>query len=368
MAKAASPRLDRVRLDRRRFLAGSAASGLSLALIRPARSADDGQQPLSVFNWFSYIGETTIETFTRRTGVAVRYDVFANNAELLTRLREETTAYDVIFPSDYMLETMVKRDMLAPLDHARLPNLKHLDRDPNFVDPRFNPGLEHGVPYVWGAMGIGYRKSKLESPPDSWSWLFEREKSVRFRDRLALIADPRATLGAALKYLGRSANSTDAPAIARARDLILAIKPNVRTFAPDSGQDLLRAGLVDVAVEWNSDMIDLMEEDRDIGFAVPREGTMLWIDNVCIPAGSRHPENAHAFIDHLHDPGVNAEIANFIRYATPNATARRYVEPADVNNRAIYAPPGLVAKSEVIVDVGPAQLLYDDAWEAIEAA
>ncbi|MEE8202919.1 MAG: spermidine/putrescine ABC transporter substrate-binding protein [Alphaproteobacteria bacterium] len=355
------------RLSRRRFVAGATAVAAALTAA-PLRVRAAGEASVSVYNWEAYIGEHTLDTFARRTGIAVAYDLYANNEELFASLRHGNPGYDVIFPSDYMVETMISLNMLTPLDHGSIPNLRHIDRDPNFSDPPFNRRLRFGVPYMWGTMGIGYRRSALDRAPDSWAWIFDEAKSEAFEGRIAVLNDRRVMIGVALKYLGYSMNSTTAREIVEARDLLIRAKKNIRTFAPDSGQDLLLVGDVDIAVEWNGDIGRAQANDGDIGYAVPREGSMLWMDNVCIPRSAPHARNAHAFINHLLDPAVNAEIANFVHFATANATARERINPADLNDPIVYAPPWLVARCEALADVGEYRRLYDEAWTAILAA
>jgi spermidine/putrescine transport system substrate-binding protein len=351
-------------LPRRRFLQGTAALGITLtAMPRSGWAAEE--KLINVYNWDTYIGETTLDTFTGSTGIKVQYDLYANNEELFAKLKAGNPGYDVIFPSDYMVESMIATNMLEEIDHAKIPNIKHIDPNPNFSNPAFNPGLKFGVPYFWGTMGIGYRISKVDGVPDSWGDILDSDK---YAGRIALLEDQRAMIGFTLKYLGFPMNSINPEEIAKARDLLIKNKKNFKTFAPDSGQDLLLSGEVDLAVEWNGDIVQIMEEDDDIAYVVPKEGGMVWVDNICIPTGAPHPDNAHAFINHIHDPVVNAEIANTIHYPTANLSAQKMVLPADLVNPAIYPPPETLARCEQIVDVGDATRLYDEAWTAIKAS
>jgi spermidine/putrescine transport system substrate-binding protein len=217
---------------------------------------------------------------------------------------------------------------------------------------------------MWGTIGIGYRKSAVEAPT-SWAAVIDSDK---YSGRIALLADMRAVIGIALKYLGYSMNSRNEEEIAKARDLLIKQKPHIKTFAEDNGQDLLLSGEVDIVMEWNGDIVHAMEEDEDVSYVVPREGTMVWIDNVCIPTGAPHPDNAHAFLNHIHDPQVNAEIANTIHYATANKAAKEFIDPADLENPAIYPSAEVVAKSEALVDVEDFTPVYDRAWTEIQAA
>ncbi len=356
-------RVESLRASRRHFLMGAAAVGIgTVAKSRFGWAAEE--KKLNVYNWDTYIGETTLQTFTDATGIEVQYDLYANNEELFAKLQAGNPGYDVIFPSDSYVADMISLDMLMPIDHAKIPNLVHIDPDPNFSDPKFNPGLKYGVPYMWGTIGVGYRKSKVETP-DSWGLLFDSDK---YSGRIALLADARSVMGLALKYLGFSMNTTDQAELDKARDLLIEQKKHIKTFAEDNGQDLLLSRECDIVMEWNGDIIHVQEEDDDIGYVVPKEGTQVWIDNVCIPVGALHPENAHLFLNHLHDPQVNAEIANTIKYATPNKAARELLLPEDLANPAIYPPAEVVANSESLVSVGEFTPAYDKAWTEVQAA
>ncbi|HLB07096.1 MAG TPA: spermidine/putrescine ABC transporter substrate-binding protein [Alphaproteobacteria bacterium] len=345
--------------------------GLAVAVASPALARLSGkafaaeEAQLNVYNWDTYIGETTLSDFTAATDINVQYDLYANNEELFAKLKAGNPGYDVIFPSDYMIETMISLGMLVEIDHGKISNMANIDPDPNFSNPPFNPGLKYGVPYMWGTIGIGYRKSAVSAVPDSWAVIFDSDE---YAGRISLLGDMRAMIGLALKYLGYSMNTTNPDEIAAARDLMIKAKKNIKAFAPDAGQDMLLAGEVDLAVEWNGDIVQIMEEDDDISYVVPNEGTMVWIDNICIPTGGPHPDNAHAFLNYILDAQVNADIANYIRYATSNAAAREFVTPEDLANPAIYPPAEVVAKSESLIDVGDATRLFDEAWTAIQAA
>src|SRR4030095_16540601 len=158
--------------SRRRFLAGAAGVGVALGTFSRQSWAEE-EKKLNVYNWDTYIGETTLATFTEKTGIEVQYDLFANNEELLAKLKEGNPGYDVIFPSDYMVQTMISLGILQPLDHSKLSNIDNVD--PAFAHPAYNPGLAYGVPYMWGTLGIGYRKSKVETPT-SWKDLLDSDK------------------------------------------------------------------------------------------------------------------------------------------------------------------------------------------------
>lgn len=329
-------------LSRRQFMHGAAAAGISLiAMPKFAFSAE--AKKLNFYTWDTYIGETTLADFQKATGIEVKIDLFADNDELFAKLRSGNPGYDVIVPTNNWVARMIKADMLEPLNHALIPNIKNIT--PRFLgaDVSFDPDRKYSLPYMWGTIGIGYRKSKFKEPPTSWKLLYD---SSEFSGRISLMSECDVLLGLALKYLGYSLNSTDDKQIAEAEALVIKQKPHIKAFAEDNGQDLLASGEVDLAMEWNGDIAQLMTEDEDIGYVVPTEGGQLWEDTLAIPKGAPHPENAHAFINFIHDPEVNMAIANTVQYATPNQAAIALMDKAYTGNPAIFPSETALKQSE----------------------
>jgi spermidine/putrescine transport system substrate-binding protein len=345
--------------SRRRFLAGS----LTVAATLPAfgRIASGQDQQVNVYNWDTYIGETTLDDFTNATGIKVRYDLFASNDELFAKLREGNPGYDVIYPSNDYVERMIKADMLLPLDHAKIPNMANVD--PAFADPAFDPGLEHSMPYFWGTVGLGYRKSK--GNPKALADLFEGDA---YAGRISLLNSVDSIL-AALKYRGHSLNTKAAAEVDDAVATLIEVKPKIKTFAPDTGQDLLVSGEVDVCLEYNSDVLQVMEEDDDLDYVVPAEGSQMWVDSMCIPKGGPNPGNAHTFINFILDAKVHGAIASFVRYPCPNAAARAFIPPQDRADPALYPAPSVLKRCEIPVYKGEKiESLYADALTRVLAA
>lgn len=306
----------------------------------------------------------TLEDFRAATGIEVRMDLYADGDELFTRLREGNPGYDVVVPTSDYVERMVLAGMLMPLDHSKIGNLANVDEA--FRDPQFDRGRRHSIPYMWGTLGIGYRRSKVEGVVDSWAAVLEGE---RYSGRISLLGDAQNVIGAALKHLGYSFNSTDPDEITRAEELLIANKRHVKIFADDNGQDLLAAGEVDLAMEWNGDILQVMTEDDDLAYVVPSEGSLLWQDCMVIPVGAPHPDNAHKFLNFILNAEVGAAIAEFIQYATPNAAARKLLNEDYLTNPAIFPPAETLAKCEPGLYMGEAAIrLYDDAWARIQAA
>ncbi len=345
--------------DRRRFLAGSCA----IAAVLPALGRQSfAQAPqVNVYNWDTYIGETTIEDFSDATGIAVRYDLYASNDELFAKLRGGNPGYDVIFPTNDYVERMIAADMLLPLDHAKIPN--RVNVDPAFVDPAFDPGLRHTMPYFWGTVGLGYRRSAAD--PKGFADIFE---SDAYAGRIALLNSIDSIL-AALKYLGHSLNTEDPAAVDQAVETLVRNKSKIKSFAPDTGQDLLISGEVDVCLEYNGDVLQVMEEDDDLDYVVPEEGSLLWEDNMCIPRGGPNPDNAHSFINFILDAEVHGAIASYVRYPCPNAAALDFIPEEDRNNPGLYPPRAVLERCEVRVYKGEEiESLYAEALTRVLAA
>lgn len=353
----------RFKPNRRNVLKGMTAIGAGLTFL-PRNTLAEEEKKLNFYNWDTYIGENTLADFQTATGIEAKLDLFADNAELFAKLKGGNPGYDVIVPSDSWIERLTGANLLVPLDHAKIPNLANID--PRFADAVFDKGRKFTVPYMWGTLGVGYRKSKIEGVPDSWKLLLDSDK---YGGRVSLLGDARSVMGCALKYLGKSLNSKDPAEIKMAEDLIIANKKNIKVFADDNGQDLLASGEVDLAHEWNGDIIQVIAEDADIAYIVPTEGSLLWQDTMAIPTGAPHPENAHAFINYCLDAKAGADIAKFIAYATANAKARELLDDSYNKDPSIFPTDEVIAKCEAQTYLGEdGQKLYEDAWTRIQAA
>ncbi|MFK7992577.1 MAG: PotD/PotF family extracellular solute-binding protein [Granulosicoccus sp.] len=358
-------RSHRLPISRRRFLAGAAAGaaavGISFKLPKGALAAGG---KVNFYNWDTYIGENTIEQFEEASGIEVQYDLYADNDELFAKLRGGNPGYDVIVPTNDYVERMIVADMLMTLDHSKIPNLSNIDE--NFLDPAFDPGRKYSLPYMWGTIGIGYRKSAVDSTPTSWNEILNSDK---YAGRIALMSEPQTVIQIAMKAMGKSLNDWTDETLAAAEQMLIAQKDNITAFAPDNGQDLLLAGEVDLAMEWNGDILQVMEEDDDIGYVLPDEGGLLWEDALCIPKGAPNVENAHALINYLLDAQVGADIADYVYYATPNAASRALMSDEYTGNPAIFPSDESIGKSEV--SIYPGQEItrkVDEAWTRIKAS
>jgi len=351
------------RPNRRTMLKGTGALAVGLTFL-PRFSMAEEEKKLNFYNWDTYIGETTLDDFNQVTGIEVKMDLYADNDELFAKLKGGNPGYDVIVPTNDMLERMIKANMVEPLDHSKIPNMANIDKP--FQDAAFDPGRKHSIPYMWGTLGIGYRKSKVEGDIDSWKWLLDSDK---YAGKIALLGDAQNVIGVTLKYLGYSFNSTSADELKKAEELLTAQKKNIKVFADDNGQDLLAAGEVDLCEEWNGDIVQVMAEDDDLNYVVPNEGSQLWQDTMAIPVGAPHPENAHMFLNYILDAEAGKLIADTIQYATANAAAKALMDPSYKENPAIFPPDDVIAKCEPALYLGEeVTKMRDEIWTRIQAA
>lgn len=329
----------------------------------PSAPETGGTNVLSVYNWSTYIAQDVITQFEQKFNVKVKYDTYESNEDLYAKLKPGNPGYDVVFPSDYMVKIMASENLLEEL-LDNIPNKKHLDS--KFINSTYDPGNKYSLPYQWGTLGIGYNIKATKDKIDSWAAMFE----PKFKGRIALLDNMRDTLGMILVYLGYDLNTTNPDEINKARDFMIENKEAIAAFAPDNGQVLLDQGEVDLAFEYSGDIFQVMKENPNIRYAIPKEGTIVWTDNMAIPKGAPNKEVAYKFINFILEPEVGAKISNFIHYGTPNKTAREkgLINEKDLKNPSIYPTSEVFSKLKYIEDVGKATALYDLAWTEVKVA
>ncbi len=341
------------------------------------KSTDSGLAPeISVYNWADYIDEELLTKYQEEYGVKIIYDTFASNEDLLAKLQAGASGYDVIFPSDYMVAQMAELGLLAEINKDNIPNIKNLD--PKFLDAPYDPGNKYCVPYQWGTTGIAYStKVFADEPPDSWAYLFEPDMAQKWAEAggINLLNDQRELLGAALKYLGYSVNDKDEEHLSQAKDLILAIKPYVKTFNSEGYDDeLLIPGEVVISQAWSGDAFVAVDEtyneeteESDWGYLIPKEGAVIWQDNMCIPASSERKATAEHFINFLLEPENGAAITNFTWYGSPNKAAEEFISEEILEDPAIYPPPEVMEQLEWMEPLGETVFVYDRLWTEIKS-
>jgi spermidine/putrescine transport system substrate-binding protein len=318
------------------------------------------QATLRIYNWDTYISPDLLARFSRETGMQVEYDTYGSNEEMLAAVQARPGAYDIIVPSDYMVTIMRRAGLLAALDHASVPNLVNID--PLFVNPSFDPANRYCAPYLWGTLGIGYNRNATGREVTSWADLFD----PAFAGRISLLDDPRSTLGMILLSLGYSPNTTDPDEIAAAYNFLTAHADQIAAYAPDNGQNMLADGQVAMAFEFSGDIFQVMTGHPDLRYSIPKEGSLIWIDNMCILKSSPNKAAAERFINFILAPDVGAELASYTRYSSPNTAALELISPEDRNNPALYPSQETRSRLFFLTDVGgQANALYNETWQRL---
>jgi spermidine/putrescine-binding protein len=337
---------------------------LSLCLVMAAAMPALAKEAkvLNIFIWSAYLPDEVIEKFTEKTGIKVNYDTYDSNEALLEKLQSGVADYDLVVPSDYMVKILASEKLIQAIDHAKLPNMKNLDD--RFLNKGFDPGNKYSLPYFWGTTGLGYNKEKVAGPVDSWALVFD----PKYKGRILMLDDMRECFAVALKYLGKSLNATDEASIKAAADLLMKQKDLVKTYNSGDFANILDAGDVDLAHGYNGQIAEVVAEDPErLGYVVPKEGGTFWMDNLCVPAGSRNLESVYAFLNFILEPEIGGEIVNGVSYASANEAARAFIDKDILEDEAIYPPDELVSHCEFLEDVGEAVTIYDRYWTEIKA-
>ncbi|HEX4953654.1 MAG TPA: spermidine/putrescine ABC transporter substrate-binding protein [Thermoanaerobaculia bacterium] len=323
-------------------------------------------QKLVVYMWSEYIDPAIPEAFTKETGIEVKIDVYEATEDMEAKIKQGADSqYDLLVVSDHAVPVLAEQGLLQPLDRGRIPNAGNVAD--LFVDPPYDRGSRYSLPYQWGTVGVIYRKDKLGEAPLSWSLLFDPAAQ---KGPFLLIDSMRDMLGVAQKAAGGSVNGRDPALIQAAGERVLKAKKTPRFVGFEGGvggKNKVLAGSADFAIVYNGDALRGLEEDEGLGFAVPSEGSIVWVDAMVIPKRAPNPDAAHRFIEFLLRPEIGAQLSNFNRYPTPNEAAMPFIAEADRNDPAVYPPPEVMAKLEYLEDVGEATRLYDEVWTAVKA-
>lgn len=317
-------------------------------------------EKISVYNWGDYIDQETIEMFEKETGIEVEYMVYETNEDMYAKIANGKSSYDVIFPSDYMVERMIRENLLQKINWDNIPNVANID--PRFMNQAYDPESQYSVPYTWGTMGILYNKSMVEEVPTSWKTL----QDERYSMNMLMLNSPRDTIGIALIMSGHSLNATDAAALEDAKQLLIEQKPLVLAYVVDEVKDKMIAGEAAVAMVWSGDATFSMAENDELDYVVPEEGSNIFFDAICIPANAKNVSGAEKFIDFLCRADIAAKNYEYVGYAIPNKAAIEVLGADEYNASPVNNPPQEVLdKCEVFKYLGEDTKLYDQVWTEI---
>ena len=317
-------------------------------------------ETISVYNWGDYIDVSTLKQFTEETGIEVIYEVFETNEDMYAKIANGGASYDVIFPSDYMVERMIGEKLLQKVNWDNIPNAKNIDE--RFTHMSYDPDSAYSVPYTWGTMGILYNTTMVSEPPTSWQTLMD----PAYMMDMLMLNSPRDTLGIALIMAGHSLNSTDPQDLEDAKRLLIEQKPMVLAYVVDEVKDKMIGGEAAVALVWSGDATFCMDESDELDYVVPEEGSNIFFDAICIPANAKNVSGAEKFIDFLCRADIAAKNYEYVGYAIPNVAAIDELGAEEYNASPVNNPPQEVLdKCEVFHYLGDDTKLYDQIWTEI---
>ena len=319
---------------------------------------------LVVYNWFDYIDPEVLDIFEQETGVTLTYVNFTQNEDMYARLEAGAGSYDVIFPSEYMIERLIREDRLETLDLSHIPNLENVLDD--LRDPSYDPGNAHSVPYMWGTLGIIYNTNLVSEPITSWKSLFDEQ----YKGSIFMMNSLRDTIGLGLKVLGYSVNSRDEKELQEACDLLVKQRMDhlVSGNFVDETKDKMIADEAALAVIYSGDALYAVEKSDHLAYVVPEEGSNIWVDGMCIPKDSAHKEAAECFINFMCRPDIAQKNMEYIRYCSPIRQVQENLDEGETANEILKPSPDVVARCEYYHDISDVMDLYENIWMQIQMA
>lgn len=326
-------------------------------------SGDDNK--LYVYNWGEYIDESVIDDFEKETGIQVVYDVFETNEEMYPVIEAGGVSYDVVCPSDYMIQKMIENNLLAEINFDNIPNYKEIGQEYLDISKGFDPENKYSVPYCWGTVGILYNKTMVDEPVDSWSILWDE----KYADSILMQDSVRDAFMVALKLNGNSMNTLDETELAAARDLLIEQKPLVQAYVIDQVRDKMIGGEAALGVIYSGEAIYTQRENPDLEYVVPKEGTNVWIDSWVVPKNAPNKENAEKFIDFMCRGDIALKNFEYITYSTPNEAARELIEDEALKNSQIAFPDlSQYSNLETFTYLGEeGDALYNEMWKEVKS-
>ena len=329
---------------------------LTISLATGCKKSTDPKNVLNIYNVGDYIDEELITKFEEETGIDVLYETYDTNEMMYQKVKSGSTNYDLVFPSDYMVEKMRSENLIQKIDFENIPNIKYIDK--SFLNPVYDEKNEYSVPYMWGTFGILYNKSMVTDKVDSWNILW----NPKYSGNIMMFDSVRDTTAIALKKLGYSINTTNHNEINEAKELLMKQKDLVMAYVNDEGKDRLLGGEAAMGIIYSGDAVTLMEQEPNLEYVIPKEGTNKWVDAMCIPKTAQNKKEAEKFINFLLEP-ENAKVnAEYIGYSIPNTGALELLDDEVTSNSVAYPSKKVLDKCETFVDLGDDIKMYDRAW------
>lgn len=318
-----------------------------------------------VYNWGDYIDPEVLTMFEEETGIDVVYEEYETNEIMYPKVQSGAIAYDVVCPSDYMVQRMIENDLLAEIDYNNIPNLKYIDDIYMEMSKQYDPENKYSVPYLWGTVGILYNKKMVDEPVDSWSILWDE----KYTDSILMQDSVRDAFAVALKSLGYSLNSTDLDELEAAKQLLIEQKPLVQAYVIDQVRDKMIGNEAALGVIYSGEALYCQKENPDLEYVIPKEGSNLWIDALVIPKNAQNKKNAEAFINYLCRPDIAKMNFDYITYSIPNSAGRELIEDASMRESNIAFPDISQLKNcETFNFLGDEnEIIYNKLWREIKS-
>ncbi len=327
--------------------------------------AENSAGEVIVYNWGEYIDPEVLTMFEEETGISVVYDEFETNEIMYPKVEAGASKYDVICPSDYMIEKMIQNDLLSEINFDHIPNMKNIGEAYLEQSKNFDPENKYSVPYCWGTVGILYNKTMVSEPITSWSALWDDQ----YKDNILMQDSVRDAFMVALKELGYSGNSTDEKELNEAKDLLITQKPLIQAYVIDQVRDKMIGGEAALGVIYSGEAIYTQRENPDLEYVIPEEGTNVWIDSWVIPKNAPNQENAEKFINFLCREDIALKNFEYITYSTPNVAAQALIEDEAIKNSPIAFPDLTKYQNlETFSYLGEdADELYNELWKEVKS-
>lgn len=318
-----------------------------------------------VYNWGEYLDPKTIELFEEETGISVTYEEYETNEIMYPKIVSQAIAYDVVCPSDYMIQRMIENDLLAEINLDNIPNIKNMD--PTYMEQSksFDPKNKYSVPYCVGTVGILYNKSMVKEPVDSWDILW----NPKYKDSILMQDSVRDAFAVALKRLGHSINSTEVDQLAAAAEDLMEQKPLVQAYVVDQVRDKMIGNEAALGVIYSGEAGYTKRENPDLEYVIPKEGSNVWIDSWVIPKNAQNKENAEKFINFMCRPEIALMNFEYLTYSTPNLKAREMIEDEEIRNSKILFPePEDLSNCETFQFLGDdVDSYYNELWNKVKS-
>lgn len=338
------------------------ALALTAAALLSGCAKKQEQKVVNVYNWGENIDEGIFKIFEERTGIKVNYTTYESNEQLYAVLKMGGTNYDVIIPSDYMISRLIEEGMLEKLNFDNIPNFANIDD--RYKNLEYDPTNEYSVPYTWGIVGLIYNTSMIDDEITSWSALF----NPKYAGQILQFDNSRDAMATALFYLGYSVNTTNEAELYEAYELLVRQKPILQGYVMDQIYDKLEGGEAAIGPYYAGDALLMMENNPDLAFVVPEEGTNLFVDAMCIPKGAANKENAELFINFMCDTEIALRNMAVTCYATPVRTAYEALDEETRNNEIMFPKDDVLNRCEIYKNLPQATLnLYDELWVKLKS-